>query len=73
MSPSDDGSVFVWDYSTGSLVTVLESGSEGGLACVAPHPHAPMLASCGHAPVVQLWSPEVRMCGGGGGAVGERC
>ncbi|GAB4815937.1 hypothetical protein N2152v2_002983 [Parachlorella kessleri] len=58
LAPSDDGSVFVWDYGSGGLLAVLESGSQDALACVAAHPHAPMLASCGHSAVVQLWSPE---------------
>lgn len=61
IAPSDDGAVFVWDYATGALTAVLEGDSgEGGVACVATHPHAPMLASGGREPVVTLWSPEVR-------------
>jgi WD40 repeat protein len=58
VSGSDEGHIFVWERGTGALVNLLRS-SDAGVSCVAPHPHLPMLASCGHDPVVRLWSPEV--------------
>lgn len=58
VSGSDDGHIFVWDRGTGELANLLRS-SDSGVSCVAPHPHLPMLASCGHDPIVRLWSPEV--------------
>ena len=58
VSGSDDGHIFVWERATGSLVNLLRS-SDSGVSCVAPHPHLPMLASCGQDPVVRMWSPEV--------------
>ncbi|EIE20239.1 hypothetical protein COCSUDRAFT_48661 [Coccomyxa subellipsoidea C-169] len=57
VSGSDDGHIFVWQRGTGQLVNLLRS-SDTGVSCVAPHPHLPMLASCGQDPVVRLWSPE---------------
>lgn len=73
MSPSDCGSLFVWDYASARLVAVLplhaadtsSAGSGGGeqapapaATCVAPHPLLPLLASGGADSVVRLWSPE---------------
>lgn len=58
VSGSDEGHIFVWERGTGALVNLLRS-SDAGVSCVAPHPHLLMLASCGHDPVVRLWSPEV--------------
>ena len=57
-SGSDGGSIFIWNARTGQLVNVLRA-NETVTTCVAPHPHAPMLASCGFEPAVRLWSPEV--------------
>ena len=57
-SGSDGGSIFIWNARTGQLVNVLRA-NETVTTCVAPHPHVPMLASCGFEPAVRLWSPEV--------------
>lgn len=57
-SGSDGGSIFIWNAKTGQLVNVLRA-NETVTTCVAPHPHVPMLASCGFEPAVRLWSPEV--------------
>ena len=57
-SGSDGGSIFIWNAQTGQLVNVLRA-NETVTTCVAPHPHVPMLASCGFEPAVRLWSPEV--------------
>ena len=70
VSPSDCGSLFVWDFRTGLLVNVLPPPSGGGggamaATCVAAHPSAPALASAGQDGVVRLWSPEAaRPCDG---------
>ena len=57
-SGSDGGAIFIWNAKTGQLVNVLHA-NETVTTCVAPHPHVPMLASCGFEPAVRLWSPEV--------------
>eukprot|EP00887_Chlorella_sp_A99_P002952 scaffold24.g2952.t1 len=57
-APSDDGSLFVWDYSTGRLLNVLAASPGSPATCVAPHPAAPGLASGGADGIVRLWSPE---------------
>ncbi|CAL8470916.1 g10458 [Coccomyxa elongata] len=59
VSGSDDGHIFIWERATGALVNLLLS-SDSGVSCVAPHPHLPMLASCGQDPVVRMWSPEAQ-------------
>ena len=57
-SGSDGGAIFIWNAKSGQLVNVLHA-NETVTTCVAPHPHVPMLASCGFEPAVRLWSPEV--------------
>ena len=57
-SGSDGGFIFIWNAKTGQLVNVIRA-NETVTTCVAPHPHVPMLASCGFEPAVRLWSPEV--------------
>lgn len=58
-SGSDGGSIFIWNAKSGQLVNVMRA-NDTVTTCVAPHPHVPMLASCGFEPAVRLWSPEVR-------------
>lgn len=74
VSPSDCGNLFIWDYASGQLLTVLpppgQAASSSGLdgvpaaaasICVAPHPLLPLLASGGADSVVRFWSPEAEV------------
>ena len=71
-SGSDGGSIFIWSAASGRLVNVLRA-NDTVTTCVAPHPHTPMLASCGFEPAVRLWSPEVSKAGVLSQARGHKC
>ena len=71
-SGSDGGSIFIWSSASGRLVNVLRA-NDTVTTCVAPHPHTPMLASCGFEPAVRLWSPEVSKAGMLLQALGHAC
>jgi hypothetical protein len=75
VSPSDDGRLFVWSYSSGRLLAA-PAGSHVGalpeaelpLAAAAVHPREALLASAGADSVVRLWEPQARGWGSGAGA-----
>eukprot|EP00775_Hariotina_reticulata_P005038 gene5038-5280_t len=53
---SDDGRMFIWDRTSGALVTCLR-GDQFVVNCIESHPHLPLLVSCGIDKTVKLWSP----------------
>lgn len=65
VSPSDDGSIFIWSIPSGELVAVLQSEAVShtedhhALCAVAAHPAMLRLASAGTDGIIRTWSPEV--------------
>jgi WD40 repeat protein len=47
VSGSDSGCIFVWDTTTGKVVTVLQDADREWVRCLKGHPVSTMLASCG--------------------------
>jgi len=58
VSGSDMGCIFIWEASTGKVVTVLPDADNEWIKCLKGHPTTSMLATCGSDPTVKLWSPS---------------
>ena len=56
LAGSDDGTFFIWERHTASIVRVLR-GDATIVNCVQPHPRLCLLASSGIDSCVRLWEP----------------
>lgn len=56
MSGSDCGHIFIWKKKTAKLVRVMK-GDRHVVNCLEPHPHIPILATCGMETNIKVWAP----------------
>lgn len=56
VSGSDCGRMFIWRKKDAEIVRVMEADKQV-VNCIQPHPHTPMLASCGIDRDVKIWTP----------------
>eukprot|EP01041_Mallomonas_annulata_P005665 gene5665-11435_t len=60
VSGSDCGHVFMWNSSTGKLVTMFKADEVGAVNCLTPHPDMPILATSGLEHDAKIWYPNGR-------------
>ncbi|XP_004612520.1 DDB1- and CUL4-associated factor 8 [Sorex araneus] len=58
LSGSDCGHIFLWDKSSSQVVQCMEGDQEGSINCLDPHPHLPIIASCGLDYEAKIWAPS---------------
>jgi WD40 repeat protein len=56
MSGSDCGHIFIWKKKTAKLVRVMK-GDRHVVNRLEPHPHIPILATCGIETNIKVWAP----------------
>ncbi|CAM8913202.1 unnamed protein product [Rhodiola kirilowii] len=57
MSGSDCGHIFIWKKKGGKLVRAM-LGDRKVVNHLEPHPHEPLIASCGIEKTVKIWAPD---------------
>ncbi|KAM7537086.1 hypothetical protein Aperf_G00000067046 [Anoplocephala perfoliata] len=60
VSGSDDGFIYIWDRHSEGIVQWLCGDLTFAVSAIEPHPHYPMMATCGCDNSVKLWSPVGR-------------
>ncbi|XP_055987089.1 DDB1- and CUL4-associated factor 8-like [Sorex fumeus] len=58
LSGSDCGHIFFWDKSSSQVVQCMEGDQEGTINCLDPHPHLPIIATCGLDYEAKIWAPS---------------
>ncbi|XP_076297350.1 DDB1- and CUL4-associated factor 8 isoform X7 [Lasioglossum baleicum] len=58
VSGCDSKDIFVWDKESEVIINSMSGGKRGVVNCLEPHPHIPVLATCGLRYDVKIWAPS---------------
>ncbi|XP_049622833.1 DDB1- and CUL4-associated factor 8-like [Suncus etruscus] len=58
VSGSDCGHLFFWEKSSSQIVQCFHGDQRFIINCVEPHPHLPVIASCGLDVTLKIWGPS---------------
>ncbi|ELK18121.1 WD repeat-containing protein 42A [Pteropus alecto] len=60
VSGSDCGHIFLWEKSSCQIIQFMNGDRTGTINCLEPHPHLPVMATCGLDHDVKIWAPTAK-------------